>query len=146
MEFLRVLFLSILCHMPLSSTGTFHYWTYGKSLYKIILVISTSVFPNFTLYLPSRCPPEFVFLYREFGGDLSLRDDQGRLATDIAENAPSLKTLRTLQGKVETLSWIHFYSIIFIFNNDVLQSFAIILQNLFRSPFVVTKHLPSSHS
>ena len=50
--------------------------------------------------LPFRCPPEFVFLYREFGGDLSLRDDQGRLATDIAENAPSLKTLRTLQGMI----------------------------------------------
>ena len=73
-----------------------------------MVVISTSVLTSFTLYLPSRCPPEFVFLYREFGGDLSLRDDQGRLATDIAENAPSLKTLRTLQGKVETLSWIHF--------------------------------------
>ena len=73
-------------------------------MYSINVVISTSVFTNFTLCLPSRCPPEFVFLYREFGGDLSLRDDQGRLATDIAENAPSLKTLRTLQGMVETLS------------------------------------------
>ena len=75
--------------------------------------------------MPSRCPPEFVFLYREFGGDLSLRDDQGRLATDIAENAPSLKTLRTLQGMVETLSWIYFTQ---FFNSDVLQSFAIICQ------------------
>ena len=72
------------------------------------LVLSILVLTNSTLYLPYRCPPEFVFLFREFGGDLSLRDDQGRLATDIAENAPSLKTLRTLQGMVETLSWIYF--------------------------------------
>ena len=65
-----------------------------------MVVLSISVLTNSTLYLPYRCPPEFVFLYREFGGDLSLRDDQGRLATDIAENAPSLKTLRTLQGSI----------------------------------------------
>ena len=128
MEFLRVLFLSILCHMPLSSTGTFHYWTYGKNLHKIIVVISTSVFTNFTLYLPSRCPPEFVFLYREFGGDLSLRDDQGRLATGIAENAPSLKTLRTLQG-IDMSNTNQ--GGVFIFNDDVLQSFAIIWQKSF---------------
>ena len=46
-----------------------------------------------------RCPPEFVYLYREFGGDLSLKDDQGRLATEIAENAPGLKVMKALQGK-----------------------------------------------
>ena len=72
-----------------------------------MVVISISVLTNSTLHLLYRCPPEFVFLFREFGGDLSLRDDQGRLATDIAENAPSLKTLRTLQGTVVTLRWIY---------------------------------------
>lgn len=48
--------------------------------------------------ISSRCPPEFVYLYREFGGDLSLKDDQGRLATEIAENAPGLKVMKALQG------------------------------------------------
>jgi hypothetical protein len=44
-----------------------------------------------------RCPPEFVYLYREFGGDLILKDDQGRLATEIAENSPALQIMKTLQ-------------------------------------------------
>ena len=54
---------------------------------------------KFWLALFHRCPPEFVYLYREFGGDLSLKDDQGRLATEIAENAPGLKVMKALQGK-----------------------------------------------
>ncbi len=49
-----------------------------------------------------RCPPEFVYLYREFGGDLLLQDDQGRLATEIAENAPALKIMKTLQGIINS--------------------------------------------
>ena len=39
-----------------------------------------------------------MYLYREFGGNLLLQDDQGRLATEIAENAPALKIMKILQG------------------------------------------------
>merc|ERR1719510_768068 len=44
-----------------------------------------------------RCPPEFVYLYREFGGDLFLKDDHGRLATEITEAAPALQIMKHLQ-------------------------------------------------
>merc|ERR1719510_56072 len=44
-----------------------------------------------------RCPPEFAYLYREFGGDLSIKDDQGRLATEISENAPALHVMKQMQ-------------------------------------------------
>ena len=46
-----------------------------------------------------RCPPEFVYLYREFGGDLFLKDDHGRLATEITEAAPALQIMKQLQGR-----------------------------------------------
>ena len=48
--------------------------------------------------LSSRCPPEFVYLYREFGGDLWIRDSRQRLATEITNSAPSLELLKQLQG------------------------------------------------
>jgi len=44
-----------------------------------------------------RCPPEFVFLYREFGGDLWLRDERGELAGEEGEEAPALNLLRQFQ-------------------------------------------------
>ena len=53
---------------------------------------------NYNKRKHSRCPLEFVYLYREFGGDLTLKDDQGRLATEIADNAPALQIMKTLQG------------------------------------------------
>ena len=54
-----------------------------------------------------------MYLYREFGGDLSLKDDQGRLATEIAENAPGLKVMKALQGKGHISTYADFtqYSI-----------------------------------
>ena len=36
------------------------------------------VVPSFHL---RRCPPEFVLLFREFGGSLCVRDSRGRMAT-----------------------------------------------------------------
>lgn len=45
-----------------------------------------------------RCPPEFIFLYREFGGDLWLRDERGQLAGEEGEQAPALNLLRQFQG------------------------------------------------
>eukprot|EP00095_Tigriopus_kingsejongensis_P009856 maker-scaffold853_size88743-snap-gene-0.11 protein:Tk09856 transcript:maker-scaffold853_size88743-snap-gene-0.11-mRNA-1 annotation:"ankyrin repeat containing protein" len=45
-----------------------------------------------------RCPPEFVYLYREFGGNLWIRDSRQRLATDSANsNAPALGLMKDLQ-------------------------------------------------
>ena len=46
-----------------------------------------------------RCPPEYVFLYREFGGDLWIRDSRQRLATEISDRSPSLQLMVQLQGK-----------------------------------------------
>ena len=57
----------------------------------------------YLLQLPAllpRCPPEFVYLYREFGGDLWIRDSRQRLATEISDNAPSLQLMKQLQGSL----------------------------------------------
>ena len=52
-------------------------------------------------YLTSfRCPPEFVYLYREFGGSLWIRDSRQRLATEISDRAPALALMKQLQGKI----------------------------------------------
>ena len=40
-----------------------------------------------------------MYLYREFGGDLFLKDDHGRLATEITEAAPALQIMKQLQGR-----------------------------------------------
>ena len=47
-----------------------------------------------------RCPPEFVYLYREFGGNLWIRDSRQRLATEISDRAPALALMKQLQGKI----------------------------------------------
>lgn len=47
-----------------------------------------------------RCPPEFVYLYREFGGSLWIRDSRQRLATEISDRAPALALMKQLQGKI----------------------------------------------
>jgi len=38
-----------------------------------------------------RCPAEFLYLYREFGGNLWIRDGRGQLACDLADSAPALE-------------------------------------------------------
>jgi len=44
-----------------------------------------------------KCPPEFLFLYREFGGNLWVRDSKGQLASEISDSAPALHFLIQFQ-------------------------------------------------
>ena len=46
----------------------------------------------------NRCPPEYVYLYREFGGSLWIKDSRNRLATEISDRAPALSLMKQLQG------------------------------------------------
>ncbi len=39
-----------------------------------------------------------MYLFREFGGNLWVRDSRGRLATEISDRAPALELMRDLQG------------------------------------------------
>ncbi|XP_059083766.1 ankyrin repeat and SOCS box protein 12-like isoform X3 [Tigriopus californicus] len=51
-----------------------------------------------------RCPPEFVYLYREFGGNLWIRDSRQQLATEITNsNSTTLTLMRELQGQALSL-------------------------------------------
>ena len=52
-----------------------------------------------------RCPPEFAILFREFGGNVSIRDGSGQLATDIStpgneddNTRATARLLRLFQG------------------------------------------------
>lgn len=44
-----------------------------------------------------KCPPEFMFLYREFGGNLWVKDSKGQLASEVSEDAPALNFLKQFQ-------------------------------------------------
>ncbi|XP_023341380.1 ankyrin repeat and SOCS box protein 1 isoform X1 [Eurytemora carolleeae] len=44
-----------------------------------------------------KCPVEFLYLYREFGGNMKLRDAKGLTASEICDNAPALEYLRKVQ-------------------------------------------------
>ena len=41
-----------------------------------------------------------MYLYREFGGSLWIRDSRQRLATEISDRAPALALMKQLQGKI----------------------------------------------
>lgn len=45
-----------------------------------------------------RGPVELVYLFREFGGNLAVRDEAGRMAVDGAHDSPAAATMRGLQG------------------------------------------------
>ncbi|CAB4066433.1 unnamed protein product [Lepeophtheirus salmonis] len=44
-----------------------------------------------------KCPPEFVYLYYEFGGNLCIKDSKGLMATEISDQAPGLEIMKILQ-------------------------------------------------
>ena len=55
------------------------------------------------LPLPLRCPAEFIFIYRELGGNVWIRDGRGQTALELADNnssAPALKYLKQFQGEL----------------------------------------------
>ena len=56
-----------------------------------------------------------MFLYREFGGDLWIKDSRERLATEISDRAPSLALMKQLQGRCSTQTRE-------VLNIDMLQS------------------------
>ena len=62
------------------------------------------------LPLPLRCPAEFIFIYRELGGNVWIRDGRGQTALELADNssAPALEYLKQFQG--EFSDWISYLS------------------------------------
>eukprot|EP00088_Acartia_fossae_P035489 TRINITY_DN36579_c0_g1_i3.p1 TRINITY_DN36579_c0_g1~~TRINITY_DN36579_c0_g1_i3.p1 ORF type:complete len:210 (+),score=17.63 TRINITY_DN36579_c0_g1_i3:439-1068(+) len=44
-----------------------------------------------------KCPPVFLYLFREFGGNLKLRDAQGHTASDLGIESPALSYLKKVQ-------------------------------------------------
>ena len=71
-----------------------------KFTYTLIHKFTNKQFNSQIHLLIFRCPPEFVYLYREFGGSLWIRDSRQRLATEISDRAPALALMKQLQGKV----------------------------------------------
>ena len=64
--------------------------------------ISKTTFDHYDdnkVYFLPRCPPEFLYLYREFGGNLHIRDGRGQLASEVASSGPSLEYLKQWQGR-----------------------------------------------
>ena len=56
--------------------------------------------------LVCRCPPEFLYLYREFGGNLWIRDGRGQQACEVADSGPALQYLRHFQGRMRaSVTW-----------------------------------------
>ncbi|XP_023341382.1 ankyrin repeat and SOCS box protein 1 isoform X3 [Eurytemora carolleeae] len=51
-----------------------------------------------------KCPVEFLYLYREFGGNMKLRDAKGLTASEICDNAPALEYLRKVQDQPLSLA------------------------------------------
>ena len=46
----------------------------------------------------NRCPKEFLYLYREFGGNMRIRDKMDRLASQLTHKAPCSTLIRQLEG------------------------------------------------
>jgi len=45
-----------------------------------------------------KCPKEFLYLYREFGGNMFIRDKSGQLASQLATDAPCSRLIKQLEG------------------------------------------------
>jgi hypothetical protein len=71
---------------------------------------------------------EFVYLYREFGGDLWIRDSRQRLATEISVRAPALQLMKQLQGGFvsKRLTSLNFEVSLWLYSQHFIFFFAII--------------------
>ena len=60
-----------------------------------------------------RCPAEFIFVFRELGGNLWIRDGRGQTASELADNsgAPALPHLKHFQGEAHI---IHLLSLLLL--------------------------------
>ena len=47
-------------------------------------------------------------LYREFGGNLWIRDGRGQLPCEVADDAPAMKYLKQFQGRFIVTFWYCF--------------------------------------
>ena len=45
-----------------------------------------------------RCPKEFLYLYREFGGNMRIKDKADRMASQLSHNAPCSKLIKQFEG------------------------------------------------
>ena len=62
----------------------FHFFTNSKFIPKLIF----------------RCPKEFIYLFREFGGNFWVRDNKKSLATDFGFSHSGSFTMKQLQGEM----------------------------------------------
>ena len=65
-----------------------------------VCIYNTSLLDRYDVILVCRCPPEFLYLYREFGGNLWIRDGRGQQACEVADSGPALQYLRHFQGRM----------------------------------------------
>jgi len=102
--------------LPITSCATYHHLKcftllllHGASpdlsKYKH-LQIPESISTQFSVLhsiIKYKCPQEFLYLYREFGGNLWVKDSKGQLASEISEDAPALNLLKQYQGTPPSL-------------------------------------------
>ena len=84
--------------------SVFNYLGNPSNLIMNTFLVSTC----FYIIIEFRCPAEFLYLYREFGGNLWIRDGRGQLACDLADSAPALEYFKQYLGKWLWASWVVF--------------------------------------
>ena len=85
--------------------SVFNYLGNPSNLIMNTFLVSTC----FYIIIEFRCPAEFLYLYREFGGNLWIRDGRGQLACDLADSAPALEYFKQYLGK-----WLCASRVVFI--------------------------------